>query len=132
MAASPLTSERKRLSDVLLTTWAAFYLKAYRSHCEVAPGRWCSSQFRSSGFSEVWGRHCLSSSRLGHNSGAPRSLRIKQGPIPYTPSRPSPNAAIHKKGLACEALPFNYNRTTAEVLCALEKPSFYLLTHISS
>lgn len=29
---------------------------------------------------KVWGRLCQSSSRLGHNSGTPRSLRIKQGP----------------------------------------------------
>lgn len=31
--------------------------QAQRFRCEVAPGRWCSSQFRSSGFSEVWGCH---------------------------------------------------------------------------
>lgn len=103
----PLTSGCKRPSDVLLLCWPAFYPKSKGVRCEVAPGRWCSSQFRSSGFSEVWGRHCMSSSRLGHNSGAPRSLRIKQGPIPYTPSEPSPDAAIHKKGLACEAPPFD-------------------------
>lgn len=63
---------------ILLTS---LLTKAYRSPLRSRAGPLgAAPSFGAPASRKVWGRHCQSSSRLGHNSGTPRSLRIKQGP----------------------------------------------------